>query len=599
MKTSAFKYSKFAFNTVFKKKSSIIIPAITLIMSFVLGLVFKFAISEKYLTLSSYLFVFALLITTVLFSSIKALNIFKDFEQEGLELVSLAKPISRNSLVWGKLLSLIYFGLMWSIVLFISALLSTYALHVGSNLFIYSLLFFIVGLSTYLLIGLITALISYKLNQKIAITLPLVFFIPLALGGSLLSSNATTNVNNAAYFINKKYPYHFSGNEANVEPFFINNSKDELLLIPNGSQNKTFTDKQIEYLHEVMNIANKSSNEWQIYSWLSMPYQLLDIFNFKNQNVFESISKNKFSNQDNYIYYNNLDSILFKYKLDQNVKQKKYIVSNKDGESEKYIVSGLLKSHSIIPNSINTEIIYAREGASNIDVSFPEDDSQFSAENNLVGKLKWQYVAEVLQDKSFNFIAKKFVDNFIKDKKSTETIELNKELLNAISVYVNNLDSDINQYSNSNLTLFNEHAIKEKKLQSEIERKIYFSTALLNFIYFNYHNTEIYEAMIKNPKKSNSYGDTQFEVQIAGYKYLIGGYENFEKRLFVKGGKVLIRYDLAKNDTNYLFQSSDQLFAINREKQIVNKNVYFILWAVAIGILFVAVFALYKRKDYK
>lgn len=84
MKTSAFKYSKFAFNTVFKKKSSIIIPAITLIMSFVLGLVFKFAISEKYLTLSSYLFVFALLITTVLFSSIKALNIFKDFEQEGI-----------------------------------------------------------------------------------------------------------------------------------------------------------------------------------------------------------------------------------------------------------------------------------------------------------------------------------------------------------------------------------------------------------------------------------------------------------------------------------------------------------------------------------
>ncbi|SGA02640.1 Uncharacterised protein [Mycoplasmopsis arginini] len=122
-----------------------------------------------------------------------------------------------------------------------------------------------------------------------------------------------------------------------------------------------------------------------------MPYQLLDIFNFKNQNVFESISKNKFSNQDNYIYYKNLDSILFKYKLDQNVQQKKYIVSNKDGESEKYIISGLLKSHSIIPNSINsinTEIIYAREGASSIDVSFPEDDSQFSAENNLVGKLK-------------------------------------------------------------------------------------------------------------------------------------------------------------------------------------------------------------------
>ncbi|MBN4083385.1 ABC transporter permease [Mycoplasma sp. CSL10137] len=603
MKTSAFKYSKFAFNTVFKKKSSIIIPSLTLIVSFIIGFVFKFVISEKYLPLSSHLYIFGILITTVLFASIKSLNIFKDFEEEGLELVGLSKPISRNNFVLGKLLTLIYFGLIWSSILFISAFISTYALYSSVNLFVYSLLFFVVGLVTYLLIGLITSLISYKLSQKISITLPLVFFIPLALGGSLLSSNATTNVNNAAYYINKKYPYHFSGNEVNVEPYFMNNNKDELLLIPNGYENKKFTQEQVNYLKEVMNIANKSSNEWQIYSWLSTPYQLLDIFNFNDQNVFESISKNSFSNQDNYVYYNNLDSILFKYKLDQNVDQKKFNVTNKNQNSQKYIVPGLLKSNSVIPNSINTDIIYAREDASSVDVSFPEDNSEFSAENNLVGKLKWRYVYEVLQDPSFNFIAREFVNNFKSEvyngDEIIDVVQLKWKLFDTISSFVNNNESQINQYSNSNLVLFDEHAIKDKKLQSEIERKLYFAVAILNFIYFNYQDSDIFEAVIVDQEKPDSFGDNRIELNVAGFKYLIGGYQSFEKKLFVKENKVLIRYDLIDSNSNYLFQSEDQLFSINREKQIVNKNIYFILWIIIISGLFASVFVLYKRKEFK
>ncbi|MBN4084313.1 ABC transporter permease [Mycoplasma sp. CSL10166] len=603
MKTSAFKYSKFAFNTVFKKKSSIIIPSLTLMVSFIIGFVFKFVISEKHLPLSSHLYIFGILITTVLFASIKSLNIFKDFEEEGLELVGLSKPISRNNFVLGKLLTLIYFGLIWSSILFISAFISTYALYSSVNLFVYSLLFFVVGLVTYLLIGLITSLISYKLSQKISITLPLVFFIPLALGGSLLSSNATTNVNNAAYYINKKYPYHFSGNEVNVEPYFMNNNKDELLLIPNGYENKKFTQEQVNYLKEVMNIANKSSNEWQIYSWLSTPYQLLDIFNFNDQNVFESISKNSFSNQDNYVYYNNLDSILFKYKLDQNVDQKKFNVTNKNQNSQKYIVPGLLKSNSVIPNSINTDIIYAREDASSVDVSFPEDNSEFSAENNLVGKLKWRYVYEVLQDPSFNFIAREFVNNFKSEvgngDEIIDVVQLKWKLFDTISSFVNNNESQINQYSNSNLVLFDEHAIKDKKLQSEIERKLYFAVAILNFIYFNYQDSDIFEAVIVDQEKPDSFGDNRIELNVAGFKYLIGGYQSFEKKLFVKENKVLIRYDLIHSNSNYLFQSEDQLFSINREKQIVNKNIYFILWIIIISGLFASVFVLYKRKEFK
>ncbi|SYV90647.1 Uncharacterised protein, partial [Metamycoplasma alkalescens] len=113
-----------------------------------------------------------------------------------------------------------------------------------------------------MLISLLTALICYKLSSKISMTIPLVLFIPLSLGGALLSANATTNVNNAAFYINKQYPLHLAGNEANVEPFFINNQKDELLLVPNGMQNKNFSEEQKQYLEEVMKISNNSSKEW-------------------------------------------------------------------------------------------------------------------------------------------------------------------------------------------------------------------------------------------------------------------------------------------------------------------------------------------------
>ncbi|QJR44198.1 ABC transporter permease [Mycoplasma miroungirhinis] len=596
MKISSFKYSQFAFKTVFKKKSSIILPILTLIISFILGLIFKFAISEKYLFLSYYLYIFAILIETVLFASIKALNIFKDFEQEGLELLTLSKPISRNNVILGKLWTLIYFGLVWSIILFISSLFSTYALYSDSLLFLYSLLLFAVGFATYLLISLITALINYKFNQKISITLPMIFFIPLLLGGSLLSANATSNINNAAYYINKKYPYHFSGNEVNVEPFYLNNNKDELLLITNGLENKQFSDKQTSYLEEVMKIANKSSKEWQIYSWLSVPYQLLDVFNFQNKNVFESISKNNFSNLNNYIYYKDLDSILFKYKLDKNVNLQKYLTSS---NIQKYIVPGLLKSHSQIQNTINTDIIYARQGADSINDVFSEDSSEFSSENNLVGKLKWEYVDEILKDQNFNKIAKKFIDNFTNNQQEHNLINLHKKLLNAISLYIQDEKSDVNQYLNPNLTLFNPFAIKEKKLQSEIERKIYFAVALLNFIYFNYQNTELYQATIKNINTVDTFGDSQIKLNLFDHTYLIGGYESYEKISLVKDKNVVIRYSLVNSDKNYLFVSDNQVFAINRDVQIVNKNVYALLWIMLIIILFNGVFILYKRKDYK
>ncbi len=122
--------------------------------------------------LQAYIFIFTNATATVIFSSIKALNIFKDFDSEGLEIITLSKPISRNNLILGKLLTLIYFGLIWSLVMLIASLFGLYAIFGVTKIFLVAILFLFVGLMTYLLFGLFTALICYKLSQKIAITIP-------------------------------------------------------------------------------------------------------------------------------------------------------------------------------------------------------------------------------------------------------------------------------------------------------------------------------------------------------------------------------------------------------------------------------------------
>ncbi|QVK05970.1 ABC transporter permease family protein [Mycoplasma mycoides] len=631
MKLNAFKYSQFAFYTILKKKSSIILPIFTLVSSLIIGLILKFVVNNKYVELLSFLYVFILITLTVVFSCIKALNIFKDLEQEGLEIISLSKPLTRESLIIGKLLCLTFFGLIWSLTLLISGFLSLYATYSFLYLFLTSLLLGFVGLITYLLFSLFTVLLSYKLAQKISMIIPFVLFVPLSLIGMILSINVKSNVDQASFYINKEYKNHHSGNEVNVEPYYLNNHKDELFLIPNGVNNKEFSVEQVKYLEDVVNYSNSSSNIWQIYSWLSIPYQLVDVFNFKNKNLFASLSDKSNSNLDKYIYYNNLDDISYKYKLDKKPNLKKY--KTNANNTYKYIVPGILKSHSIHSQKndntsgheeiVDFDVIYAADGADNKDKEFLEDKNQLHTDNktNLVGRLRWIYVYEALSDPVFNQIAKEFVTSFNKQhftkdfnkefdklvkQNNTKEIdnklkELNKKLMTYLSEYLNNKESKIYSYNNNNITIFDQYAIKRhNKLQSQNERILYFAISFLNYIYFNYPDSLIYQAMLKNPD-NDSYGDYQVKLDINSYKYNIGGYSSYQTQYEKKDKETntVLRFSLTKSNNNYLFESTNELFSISRSKRVVNKNVLFLLWIIVIGVELLAVFELYRKKDYK
>ncbi|WP_434325763.1 hypothetical protein [Mycoplasma leachii] len=120
-------------------------------------------------------------------------------------------------------------------------------------------------------------------------------------------------------------------------------------MIPNGSENKEFNDEQVKYLKKALEFSNNSSTLWTTYSWFSIPYQLINVFNFRNRNIFNQFS-NSSSNLNNFIY-NDLDDISYKYKLVKNSNYNKYSVLKNDKLVQMYVIPGLLQSRTILSSN--------------------------------------------------------------------------------------------------------------------------------------------------------------------------------------------------------------------------------------------------------
>ncbi|UWV79911.1 hypothetical protein NW072_01955 [Mycoplasmopsis felis] len=78
----------------------------------------------------------------------------------------------------------------------------------------------------------------------------------------------------------------------------------------------------------------KLAKEWQIYSYLVTPYQMLDIFNVNNTNIFDTFSSNNTTNLSNYLFYNQLDSFSYNYDLLSKSNLKQYDVIDKSQSTE-------------------------------------------------------------------------------------------------------------------------------------------------------------------------------------------------------------------------------------------------------------------------
>ncbi len=604
-------YVYFLHKIMLKKKSSYVLPivffALAIIFSIILSVV---QIPDRFKNFTIYAIIFAEMILTIFYASLKALNIYKDLEEEGLELLTYSKPINRRDIFIAKFIVFIIFDCYWAILMMVSNLILVLNLK-ETNLTLIVLLSFTVFFFAFLIFGLFASIIGYKFNGKIALAIPLTIISPLIIGGSIVSSQSTSSANNLAFYLNTKRLLQPAGNEANVETFYLNNNQDNFYILPNGYDEPTFSQKQTEYLRTAYNLAKNSSTEWQIYSWLVTPYQMIDIFNFKNQNIFNTFQSNYTTNLDNYLYYNNLDAPTYSYQLNENNVLPRYLVNIRDDKTpnyqDVYLVPGALKNNlnPSLDELNNTKIIYARQDADNFDITFPEDEFNNTNASDIVGKLNWTYIKELLDSKVFNAYSKQFIDNLIKSEgyingDPSDLTYYHNLLMSEIQNEITDEQSKFNNLDD-NITVLEDSSITNKIIKSNIERQIYLTVALVYYIYFNQNNDLLTTALLFNNKlddNSNNFTPKQLSFNYGAYTYHIGGYANYSTKQEVQNNKVIIRYDLKKSN-NFVFQPVTQIMQMTRNKEIINKYSFILLWAVIASLFVLANNILYIRKDYK
>ncbi|AFP75737.1 putative ABC-type transport system protein [Mycoplasmoides gallisepticum CA06_2006.052-5-2P] len=604
-------YVYFLHKIILKKKSSYVLP----IVFFALAIIFSITLSvvqipDRFKNFTIYAIIFAEMILTIFYASLKALNIYKDLEEEGLELLTYSKPINRRDIFIAKFIVFIIFDCYWAILMMVSNLILVLNLK-ETNLTLIVLLSFTVFFFAFLIFGLFASIIGYKFNGKIALAIPLTIISPLIIGGSVVSSQSTSSANNLAFYLNTKRLLQPAGNEANVETFYLNNNQDNFYILPNGYDEPTFSQKQTEYLRTAYNLAKNSSTEWQIYSWLVTPYQMIDIFNFKNQNIFNTFQSNYTTNLDNYLYYNKLDAPTYSYQLNENNVLPRYLVNIRDDKTpnyqDVYLVPGALKNNlnPSLDELNNTKIIYARQDADNFDITFPEDEFNNTNASDIVGKLNWTYIKELLDSKVFNAYSKQFIDNLIKSEgyingDPSDLTYYHNLLMSEIQNEITDEQSKFNNLDD-NITVLEDSSITNKIIKSNIERQIYLTVALVYYIYFNQNNDLLTTALLFNNKlddNSNNFTPKQLSFNYGAYTYHIGGYANYSTKQEVQNNKVIIRYDLKKSN-NFVFQPVTQIMQMTRNKEIINKYSFILLWAVIASLFVVANNILYIRKDYK
>lgn len=190
-------YSYFLYNFIIKKKSTIVIPIVSFILVFFFTLIPSFFNSQGIdKTLTSTLLQFSVVLSvfmTMLYSVNKTINIFKDCQNEGVELIIVSKPIERWQILTTKFIFSFIFIIIISMLNFISfsisASFSWFKVY-GSTINFGKIigLFLVSNLFVGIFFFGITTLFAIKFGKKLASSFPIILFSVLYVLSSVVSS---------------------------------------------------------------------------------------------------------------------------------------------------------------------------------------------------------------------------------------------------------------------------------------------------------------------------------------------------------------------------------------------------------------------------
>ncbi|MGL5732913.1 MAG: hypothetical protein ACRCXE_02505, partial [Metamycoplasmataceae bacterium] len=126
-----FAYLIFTAKYIFKKKSTFLIPIASFILVLLLALFPSFfltagdpinqnsTLSDAFISLVTV----GIIASSSIFATIKALNLFKDISQEGMEILIVSKPIKRSQIILVRFLSFFLLGIGFSLINFIAVII--------------------------------------------------------------------------------------------------------------------------------------------------------------------------------------------------------------------------------------------------------------------------------------------------------------------------------------------------------------------------------------------------------------------------------------------------------------------------------------------
>ncbi|MDC4181660.1 hypothetical protein [Mycoplasma bradburyae] len=557
---------------IWSKKSMYIIPIIGFIVILISGLVLSLVNNAELFKTVLIAPILSTLLFNVFYSTNSAITIFKSMESEGVELLLSSKPISRKVNILSKIGYLFIIGFISSIISFVAfniGLLGSRNTSFLPQFFYNSLIVssFFVSFFCFITFGFITALISIKLNRRIAYFLMPSLFLPLFLLGNMSGYFSDTAINS------------FSTNMFNSQkliPFYnfsTKNTNDEIFIVPKNER-KGFIGAEKDAIKLNYLDAKDNSIIFRFMSWLNVPLQFGLAFSENGGDFLNTRSIYKSSLLNDTVYYSQNDNLRYSYELEEN----KDLSTGVEGG---YLVPNL-------PLTTDNEIIYAWENA-NAETLLPQDTFGFSTIDNYAGRIKWDVIEEGLKNKNnINFfqevITKNNDGNF-------------EKLLSDIHA---NLPELLKKYNDPLNVKFN-------KL-NDLEKQIYLYTLFAYQLFF-LENGANNSPLLEDAKK---YLGEQIKVTlINGDKYFIGGYSDFRPILRTINNPdadpnndsttviQVARMQLDPVKDKNLFIKVKDFYSVKRIKDAVPAYGLYLFWVALNLILITSVYFTYRRREFK
>ncbi|MEE3928458.1 hypothetical protein V2E24_02600 [Mycoplasmopsis ciconiae] len=608
MKTNkTLSYFSFLLKLTLKRKSTYIYILIyaLIYMCFLVGFLLSGTDINKYVYLSYFLIS---LLMGIFFSGLKSLNIFKDLENEGIEILVFSKSLSRKQIVLTKTLSANFINFIYALLNTLIQIPFFYYLNWDIKtalLFLYS---FVSVFFALVIFSNITTLLAFKFDSKVALSLPLVASFIFIFTGMIIQNNSSSNFEHFYSLISRKYDFNDANNEANVSFFGVNNQR-QMVVLPNGKENNDFTELQKLYLKEAFKESSNTAKQWQIYTWSALPYQFFELINPDNINLL-NFKNNKNDNQlINSSFANDINN---QYKITFDQKLNNFdIYKNSDIYQKEFLVPFLLKNSSVNLDKSNSYLIYARKDADNFDVEFIEDKFNYVKDNSLVGKIHWNNILNLINNSTFQRVFDNFkeqLNSLVNTYISKNNLDINnlsdiklKEIKKLIIQHISSLINDNNNIfyqSDINSTFLDKDAFNKNIIKSESEKAINLFVLIVYKLYFDDFNSLIFKAISLNDNVLLKNTPSQFEITFDNNTYFIGGFKDFKLKHRVENDNVILRYELEKAN-NYLFENTKNYALVYKDKNVVNKNIFILVWFVVSVLLVTANVIVYIRKDYK